>query len=98
MKVNQTLISLSILVSQVLVLPARTITPDLLGEQGLGMVAMAVEVTSSTAHGKEGSATLLQQMEWLHQAKKINFVYDSSLKVDIPYTGPDIRKMPVKKL
>ena len=97
MKVNQTLISLSILVSQVLVLPARTITPDLLGEQGLGMVAMAVEVTSSTAHGKEGSATLLQQMEWLHQAKKINFVYDSSLKVDIPYTGPDIRKMPVKK-
>ena len=44
MKVNQTLISLSILVSQVSVLPARTITPDLLGEQGLEMVAMAVEV------------------------------------------------------
>ena len=96
MKVNQILISLSILVSQVSVLPARTITPDLLGEQGLEKVAMAVEATSST-HGKEGSATLLQQMEWLHQTKKVNFVYDSSLKVDIPYTGPDIKKMSVKK-
>lgn len=51
MKVNQTLISLSILVSQVSVLPARTITPDLLGEQGLEKVVMAVEAMSSTAHG-----------------------------------------------
>ena len=98
MKVNQTLISLSILVLQVSVSSARTITLDLLGEQGLEKVAMAVEVTSSTAHGKEGyTTTLLQQMEWLHQAKKINFVYDSSLKVDVPYIGPDIRKMSVKK-
>ena len=43
------------------------------------------------------AATLLQQMEWLHQAKNINFVYDSSLKVDVSYAGPDIRKMSVKK-
>jgi hypothetical protein len=35
--------------------------------------------------------TIRQQMEWLHQTRKINFVYDSSLKLDIPYLGPSIK-------
>ena len=78
MKVNQTLISLSILAAQVSTVSARTITPTLLGEQGLEKVVMAVEATSSTTNGNEGTTTVRQQMEWLHQAKKINFVYDSS--------------------
>ena len=41
--------------------------------------------------------SLRQQMKWLHQQKHINFVYDSSLKVDVPYLGKDIKKLSVKK-
>ena len=56
---------------------------------------LVLQVTNLSA--RVDAATLLQQMEWLHQAKKINFVYDASLKVDVPYEGPDIRRMSVKK-
>ena len=45
----------------------------------------------------EQTVTVREQMEWLHQVKHVNFVYDSSLKVDIPYAGSDIRKMTVRK-
>lgn len=30
-------------------------------------------------------------MEWLHRTKKVNFIYDSSLKLDFPYQGPSIK-------
>ena len=61
----------------------------------IALLILVFQVTGLSA--RVDAATLLQQMEWLHQAKKINFVYDASLKVDVPYEGPDIRKMPVKK-
>lgn len=61
----------------------------------IALLILVLQVTSLSA--KVDATTLLQQMEWLHQAKKINFVYDASLKVDVPYEGPDIQKMPVKK-
>ena len=61
----------------------------------IALLILVFQVTGLSA--RVDVATLLQQMEWLHQAKKINFVYDASLKVDVPYEGPDIRKMPVKK-
>lgn len=35
--------------------------------------------------------TIRQQMEWLHRTRKINFVYDSSLKLDVPYRGPSVK-------
>lgn len=37
--------------------------------------------------------TLKQEMDWLHQVRKVNFVYDAKLHVDKAYTGPNIRKM-----
>ena len=61
----------------------------------IALLILVFQVTGLSA--RVDAATLLQQMEWLHQAKKINFVYDASLKVDVPYEGPDIRKMSVKK-
>lgn len=61
----------------------------------IALLILVFQVTGLSA--RVDTTTLLQQMEWLHQAKKINFVYDASLKVDVPYEGPDIRKMSVKK-
>ncbi len=52
------------------------------------LMLMVVEVCATT---------IRQQMEWLHQARKINFVYDASLDVGGQYNGPDIKQMPVKK-
>lgn len=43
------------------------------------------------------TSTIRQQMDWLHQTKKINFVYDASLDVDVKYIGSDIKRMSVKK-
>ena len=37
--------------------------------------------------------TLKQEMNWLHQNRKVNFVYDAKLNVNQAYTGPTIRKM-----
>ena len=45
----------------------------------------------------DAKETLRQQMEWLREVKKVNFVYDSSLNVDVPYEGPSIKKLSVKK-
>ena len=61
----------------------------------IALSILVLQVICLSAQNAQPS--LHQQMEWLRQTKKINFVYDSSLKVDIPYAGPDIRKMPVKK-
>ncbi len=58
-------------------------------ETSANCLEMAVEAQAST--------TIRQQMEWLHQVKKVNFVYDSSLNLDGKYEGADIRLMSVKK-
>ena len=50
---------------------------------------MAVEAQAST--------TIRQQMDWLHRTKNVNFVYDSSLDVDVKYQGPSLQGMSVKK-
>ncbi len=56
----------------------------------LGGMARVVEAQSS-------ATTIRQQMEWLHQTKKINFVYDSSIPVDAKYEGADLKRLSVKK-
>ncbi len=55
-----------------------------------GEMTRVVEAQTSTT-------TIRQQMEWLHQTKKINFVYDSSIPVDSKYVGPDLKRLSVKK-
>ncbi len=39
--------------------------------------------------------TIRQQIEWLRNERKINFVYDSSLPLDKPYKGKSLQKMTV---
>lgn len=39
------------------------------------------------------NTTIRQEMDWLHRARKVNFVYDASLNVGKTYQGPAIRKM-----
>ena len=46
---------------------------------------MAVEAQASTP--------IRQQMDWLHRTKNVNFVYDSSLDVDVKYQGPSLQGM-----
>ena len=41
----------------------------------------------------KGSMTLKSQMEVLHQEFGVNFVYDSSIDLDIPYTGTPMDKL-----
>ena len=55
-----------------------------------GEMTRVVEAQASTT-------TIRQQMEWLHQTRKINFVYDSSIPVDAKYVGPDLKRLSVKK-
>ena len=41
------------------------------------------------------SKTIRQQIEWLRNERKINFVYDSSLPLDRPYRGKSLQKMTI---
>ena len=41
------------------------------------------------------SKTIRQQIEWLRNERKINFVYDSSLPLDKPYKGKSLRNMTI---
>ena len=68
----------------------------------MALLPTTVEAQSSTVHRSQASvaqqaSTLRQQMDWLHQTKKINFVYDAALDVDGKYMGADIKRMTVKK-
>lgn len=41
------------------------------------------------------SKTIRQQIEWLRNERKVNFVYDSSLSLDKPYKGKSLRNMSI---
>ena len=89
MKGKMTIVALSFLT-----LPALADVPSVgtLGKADLnGSMNVKVEAEAST--------TILQQMDWLHRTKKVNFVYDSSLDVELngKYMGPNIQRLSVKK-
>ena len=39
------------------------------------------------------AATLRQQMQWLHEHYGVNFIYDSSLELDVPYEGSPLAEI-----
>lgn len=41
--------------------------------------------------------TLKEMMDWLHETRKVNFVYDSSLNVSREYNGPSLEKLSTRK-
>lgn len=45
------------------------------------------------AYGK----TLKEMMDWLHETRKVNFVYDASLDVSMEYRGPSLERLSTKK-
>lgn len=55
------------------------------------------EGKTKVVEAQTSTTTIRQQMDWLHQTKKINFVYDSSIPVDMKYEGPDLKRLSVKK-
>lgn len=41
--------------------------------------------------------TLKEMMDWLHETRKVNFVYDASLDVSMEYRGPSLERLSTKK-
>ena len=39
------------------------------------------------------TSTLKSEMEYLHQVFGVNFVYDSSIDLDVPYKGPSMKSL-----
>ena len=54
--------------------------------------AVAVEAAAT-----ETATTIRQQMDWLHKTQNVNFVYDATLDVGQPYTGPSLAGMPFRQ-
>lgn len=60
-------------------------------------IILALLILTSIAAGAKTSTTIKQQMDYLHQTKKVNFAYDSSLDVDQAYNGPSLAGMSLGK-
>ena len=41
----------------------------------------------------KSKVTVKNQMEYIQQEKKVNFIYDGSLNLDIIYEGPSLKEM-----
>ena len=41
----------------------------------------------------KSKVTVKNQMEYIQQIKKVNFIYDGSLNLDIIYEGPSLKEM-----
>ncbi len=58
------------------------------------MFSTAISLEARPArNAPKGSMTLKSQMEVLHREFGVNFVYDSSIDLDIPYTGTPMDKL-----
>ena len=57
--------------------------------QLLLLISICVSVISAFAQSQ--GRTLKSEMEFLHQEYGVNFVYDSSLELDVPYTGKPMK-------
>ena len=60
------------------------------------IILMAVQAVAEPDHlqarsSRDGTATVRSQMEILHEIYGVNFVYDSSLDLDIPYRGESMK-------
>ena len=53
------------------------------------LISVCVSVLSASAQSQ--GRTLKSEMEFLHQEYGVNFVYDSSLELDVPYTGKPVK-------
>ena len=47
--------------------------------------------------GAAQTLTVRQQMDWLHEERGVNFVYDSAINVGQAYTGPELKDLSLPK-
>ena len=57
----------------------------------LAFVSWPDALTASAQEKSQAASTLKSQMELLHFRHDVNFIYDSSLDVEVPYTGPEMK-------
>lgn len=57
----------------------------------LAFVSWPDALTASAQEKRQTVSTLKSQMELLHFRHDVNFIYDSSLDVEVPYTGPEMK-------
>ena len=59
------------------------------------MVLLTVSVCTDARSSRDdrGKMTLKSQMEVIHQTFGVNFIYDSSIDLDIPYNGPSMKSL-----
>jgi outer membrane receptor for ferrienterochelin and colicin len=54
-------------------------------------------ILTPIAVGAKSPTTIKQQMDILHNRRKVNFVYDATINVEQKYNGPSIEKMSLQK-
>ena len=55
------------------------------------ITAILTMVASAMAQQPQQTSTLKTEMEYLHQIYGVNFVYDSSLDISLPYKGKSLK-------
>ena len=56
-----------------------------------------MSLLTQTAGAQTTTSTIKQQMERLHETAGLNFVYDASLNVKQPYSGPELKGLSLSK-
>lgn len=62
------------------------------------LISVCVSVSVLSAAAQSQGRTLKSEMEFLHQGYGVNFVYDSSLELDVPYTGKPMKEIATLEL
>ena len=62
------------------------------------LLTVSVCTDARSSRDDRGKMTLKSQMEVIHQTFGVNFIYDSSIDLDIPYKGPSMKSLTDRKI